>query len=65
MIDIDELSKKIIYYRAINKMTVTDLADKMNISPSTLRKITQKNNSVKETTLVYVWNFLETLESED
>ena len=46
-------------------MTVTDLADKMNISPSTLRKITQKNNSVKETTLVYVWNFLETLESED
>lgn len=65
MIDINELSKKIIYYRAINKMTVTDLADKMNISPSTLRKITQKNNSVKETTLVYVWNFLETLESED
>ena len=56
MIDIEELSKRIIYYRAIKKISLTDLAAILEISINTLQ--------VKETTRIYVWEKLNFIEKE-
>lgn len=63
MIDIEELSKRIIYYRAIKKMSLTDLAAILEISINTLQKIIKKEH-VKETTRIYVWEKLNFIEKE-
>lgn len=61
MIDVDELSRKVIMYRALRKMSLVNLAKKLGISFGTLQKIVMKE-SVKETTRIYVWEKLEILE---
>lgn len=63
MIDIEELSKRIIYYRAIKKISLTDLAAILEISINTLQKIIKKEH-VKETTRIYVWEKLNFIEKE-
>ena len=61
MRDVEELSRKVIYYRAMNKISAEDLAAKLEISYGTLLKIIRKQN-VKETTRIYVWEKLEIIE---
>ena len=63
MIDIEELSKRITYYRAIKKISLTDLAAILEISINTLQKIIKKEH-VKETTRIYVWEKLNFIEKE-
>ena len=61
MIDIEELSKKVIYYRGINKLSLEELAKQLNISINTLQKVIKKQH-VKETTRIYVWEKLSFIE---
>ena len=61
MINEEELSKKIVYYRAINRVSLEDLATKLGIAINTLKKII-KQEHVKETTRIYVWEKMEELE---
>ena len=61
MIDAEELSKKVIIFRATRKMSIDDLAKKLKIAYGTLLKIIKKED-VKETTRIYVWEKLEIIE---
>lgn len=61
MINLEELSTKLIYYRAINKISITTLAKKIGISVNTLQKIIKKQY-VKEITKIYVWEKFEKIE---
>ena len=61
MIDIEELSKRITIYRAVNKISLEELAKDLEISVNTLQKIVRKQN-VKETTRIYVWQKMDTIE---
>jgi transcriptional regulator with XRE-family HTH domain len=62
MIDIEELSKRIIYYRALNKISLKETAKRFNVSVNTLQKMIKKQN-VKEITRIYAWEKLEILEN--
>ena len=42
MINAEELSRRLVYYRAINKISITDLAKQLGISINTLQKIIKK-----------------------
>ena len=61
MIDIEELSKKVVFYRAMKKMSIDDLAKNLGIAYGTLQKIIRRQD-VKETTRIYVWEKLDILE---
>lgn len=53
MIDEKTLAKDLIYYRAVNKISIAELAKMLDISINTLQKIL-KNEYVKEVTLIRV-----------
>ena len=61
MIDAEELSKRIIYYRAVNKISLNSLTKQLGISINTLQKIIKKQY-VKEITRIYVWEKMEKIE---
>lgn len=61
MINAEELSRRLVYYRAINKISITDLAKQLGISINTLQKIIKKQY-VKEITKIYVWEKIEKIE---
>ena len=61
MIDLEELSKKVLMFRATRKMSIDKLAKSLGVSFGTLEKIIRKQ-SVKETTRIYVWEKLDILE---
>ena len=61
MIDAEELSKRITYYRAVNRIPLKELAQELGIAINTLKKMIQKEH-VKETTRIYVWEKLDILE---
>lgn len=61
MIDEVELSKRIIFFRAIKKLSITSLAKQLDISINTLQKMIRKEH-VKETTKIYTWKKLDVLE---
>ena len=62
MIDVEELSKKIVYYRALNKISITNLAKQLGISINTLQKVIKKQH-VKEITRVYIWEKMNIIEN--
>lgn len=62
MVNKEELSQRIIYYRAINKISLTNLAKQLKISINTLRKIINQEY-VKEITRIYVWEKLNIIEN--
>jgi len=61
MIDAEELSKRIIYYRAVNKISLNSLTKQLGISINTLQKIIKKQY-VKEITRIYVWEKMDLIE---
>ena len=61
MIDIEELSKRIVFHRAVNRISLEDLARDLEISVNTLKKIIRKEH-VKETTRIYVWQKMDIIE---
>lgn len=62
MIDVEELSKRLVYYRALNKISITNLAKQLGISINTLQKVIKKQH-VKEITRVYIWEKMNIIEN--
>ena len=53
MIDTSKLAEDLIYYRAVNKISVSKLAKMLDISINTLQKVL-KDEYVKEVTLIRI-----------
>lgn len=64
MIDVEELSKRLVYYRATNKISITQLAKQLKISVNTLQKVIRKKH-VKEITRIYIWEKMDNIEKEE
>lgn len=63
MVDERTLAKDLIYYRAVNKISIAELAKMLGISINTLQKIL-KNEYVKEVTLIRVTEKFEKINKE-
>lgn len=61
MINVEELSKRIVFYRAVNRISLEKLASDLKISVNTLKKIIN-NEHVKETTIIYVSQKMDMIE---
>ncbi len=60
MIDTSKLAEDLIYYRAVNKISVSKLAKMLDISINTLQKVL-KDEYVKEVTLIRIAEKFENL----
>ena len=63
MIDAEKLSKDLIYYRAVNKISIDDLAKMLEVSINTLQRIL-RNEYVKEVTKIRVAEKFEDIKEE-
>lgn len=63
MVDERTLAKDLIYYRAVNKISIAELAKMLGISINTLQKIL-KNEYVKEVTIIRVSEKFEKISKE-